>query len=91
MIRVVRVAGEGFNLDNREQEPKAIVVSNGQDELSIPVDDDIINAILHMAFHGPEQTKAEVTELHPEEEQPVVPPDDEENEYSDPKSGTMSI
>lgn len=88
MIRVVRITGEGFNLENGEQEPKALVLSNGENEVSIPVDDEAVNAVLHLMYQSPEHTKADVVELHQEA---VVEADVEESEYRDPKSGTVSI
>jgi hypothetical protein len=91
MIRVVRITGEGFNLENGAQEPKAIVLSNGDKEISVPVDDDSINALLHLVYHSPENTKADVVELRQDAEVEEVDEEVVESAYRDPKSGTASI
>ncbi len=49
MIRVIRIAGESFDLESGKEMSKAIVLSNGHRELSVYVDDDIIQGLLQMS------------------------------------------
>lgn len=91
MIKVVRIAGEAFDLETGERASKALVLSNGMDEVHVPVRDDIINAVLHLAYKSrttPLQEKEAV-----EEEEPLAQPEliSERDEYGDPRSGTASI
>lgn len=91
MIRVVRIVGEAFDIETGQETSKAIVLSNGKDELHVPVRDDVINAILHMYWHAPEQTKA--AEPQPPPPEVVVEAMDEpiSGPFDDPRSGTASI
>lgn len=90
MIKVVRIAGEAFDLETGERASKALVLSNGTDEIHVPVRDDIINAVIHLAYKSPEQ---EVVEEAVEEEESLAQPEyiSEQDEYDDPRSGTASI
>lgn len=48
MIRVVRIAGEGYDLDTGEAHPKSLVLTNGYREVFLPVDDQAVHAVLEM-------------------------------------------
>lgn len=71
MIRVVRIAGESFDLENQEQLPKALILSNGKREFPLYVDDDTAKAVLEMMRESvlERPRKVEV----PSPEKPVIP------------------
>ena len=48
MIRVIRIVGESFDIDTKQETPKMIVLSNGHREVSVPVDDEAARAIVNM-------------------------------------------
>jgi len=48
MIRVVRIAGESYDLESGEELPKALVLSNGVREFSLHVDDMTAQAVVEM-------------------------------------------
>jgi hypothetical protein len=48
VIKVVRIAGESYDLETGSELSKAIVLSNGAREISIHVDDNIIGEIVQM-------------------------------------------
>lgn len=52
MIRVVRIAGESFDLETKKELPKSLVLSNGTRELSVYVDDDTAAEVLKMMLEG---------------------------------------
>jgi hypothetical protein len=92
MIRVVRIAGEAFDIETGAKSSKALVLSNGVNEVHVPVRDDIINAVLHLVYHAPENTK-EGDPMPPPPEVIVQPPPEDRSQsaYDDPRSGTASI
>ena len=105
MIRVVRIVGEAFDIETGQCSSKALVLSNGENEVHVPVRDDVINAILHLVDHSPENTKAG-DPMHPPPEVVVDAPEscapdayDRRQGHSlrtpgvfdDPRSGTASI
>ena len=105
MIRVVRIAGEAFDIETGVKTSKALVLSNGTNEVHVPVRDDIINAVLHLVYHSPENTKEgdpmppppEVVVEAPEDpmaaafDEPMGPNLRTPGVYDDPRSGTASI
>jgi len=48
MIKVTRIAGESFDLENRHEMPKALILSNGKREFALYVDDETAGAVLEM-------------------------------------------
>lgn len=91
MIQVVRIAGEAFDIKTGAKTSKALVLSNGTDEVHVPARDDVINAVLHLVYHSLENTKAE-DPVPPPPEVVVGPPEDRTHDgYADPRSGTASI
>lgn len=48
MIRVIRIAGESFDLVSGEQLPKALILSNGVREYPLYVDDETAHFVLQM-------------------------------------------
>lgn len=48
MIKIVRIAGESFDLETQQEMPKALILSNGERELSLYVDDDVAKEIIEM-------------------------------------------
>ncbi len=105
MIRVVRIAGEAFDIETGTKTSKALVLSNGENEVHVPVRDDVINAVLHLVYHSPENTKEgdtippppEVVVEVPEDrmsaafDEPMGPSLRTPSIYDDPRSGTSSI
>jgi len=91
MIRVVRIAGEAFDIETGERASKAIVLSNGQDEVHVPAGDDVINAVLHLYWSAPEMTKAEEPLEAPKVVVEAMQDDGSNRPYDDPRSGTASI
>lgn len=53
MITVIRVTGESYDLETGTQIPKAIVISNGVQELSILVDDDTARKVIGLMMDQP--------------------------------------
>lgn len=49
MIRVVRIAGESYDLETGATRPKEVVLSNGHREVGLPVDDEKVQDLLMMA------------------------------------------
>lgn len=62
MIRVVRLAGESFDLETGAQLPKALILSNGMREFSLHVDDETAMAVVQMM--------AELEALHRKKAEP---------------------
>jgi len=58
MIRVVRVAGESYDLETGDAIPKALVLSNGVREFPIYVDDDTAMAVIAMMAEAQETRNA---------------------------------
>jgi hypothetical protein len=87
MIQVVRIAGESFDIETGKQVSKALVLSNGADEVHVPVREDVIKAVLHLYWHAPERTKAPEPEVIVDT--PVV--EDVRDGTYDPRSGTASV
>jgi hypothetical protein len=52
MIRVVRLAGESYDLETGDQLPKALILSNGVREFSLHVDDETARAVVEMMAEG---------------------------------------
>jgi hypothetical protein len=60
MIQVVRITGEDYDLNTGEAHPKSLVLSNGYREMYLPVDDNIVRAILQLAVENqPEDAPVE--------------------------------
>jgi hypothetical protein len=53
VIKVVRIAGESYDLETGAEMPKALVLSNGVREVSIHVDDSVINEVVQMMQESP--------------------------------------
>jgi len=71
MIRVVRIAGEIFDLETKKSTPKALVLSNGIRELSIHIEDDTAVAVIALMKEAEllsrmRETKAPDVEVNPE-------------------------
>lgn len=74
MIRVVRIAGESFDLETKREMPKALILSNGMREYALYVDDDTATAVLGMMLDGPKQNVSMSTKVpEPTIERPVIP------------------
>lgn len=52
MIRVVRIAGESYDLETGSEFPKALILSNGIREFALHVDDETIKAVVEMMAEG---------------------------------------
>lgn len=91
MISVVRIVGEAFDIETGQYASKALVLSNGENEVHVPVRDDVVNAVLHLVDHSPENTKA--GDPMPPPPEVVMEPAEAPapNAYDDPRSGTASI
>jgi hypothetical protein len=64
MIRVVRIAGESYDLETGATRSKELVLSNGYREVSLPVEDEAIQAVLLMMaeIRGETQLREEAPE-----------------------------
>lgn len=65
MIRVTKVLGESFDLETKEETPKALILSNGIREFQLYIDDATAMAIIAMIQEEKERLSA------PLEEEPV--------------------
>jgi hypothetical protein len=63
MIRVTRIAGESFDLENRREMPKALILTNGKREFSLYVDDETAAAVLEMMRDSPTQNVSMSTKV----------------------------
>jgi hypothetical protein len=62
MITVSRISGESFDLSSGKELPKSLALTNGQREILVVVDDEIIREVIQMEMesrHFPEKTLAE--------------------------------
>ena len=59
MIKVVRIAGESFDLENQREMPKALILSNGEREYSLYVSDEDAKAVLEMMLELTPMVKLE--------------------------------
>jgi hypothetical protein len=71
MIKVVRIAGESFDLENQHEMPKALILSNGAEEFSVYVDDETAAAVLKLMLAGAHPNVSMSTKPAPE--RPVAP------------------
>ncbi len=62
MIRIVRLAGESYDLETGTQLPKALILSNGVREFALHVDDDTAMAVVHMMAEGQQALDEAVAE-----------------------------
>ena len=98
MIVVARIVGEGIDLASGSETPKSLVLSNGQREITLQVDDETIQEVIRMAsesgaiaMSAPPYPEPTVVPPHVEvphiEEPALAPPamslDDEEDVTSD--------
>lgn len=52
MIKVTRIAGESFDLETKEELPKALILFNGKREYPIYVDDETARAVVEMMMES---------------------------------------
>ncbi len=105
MIIVTKIVGESFDLQTGGEIPSAIVLSNGTDEVHVPVEEDVLKQVVRL-FAGSSRMAAPMPLRQPEPQDPVplatIEGDDEEPsqpswdeepgaEYEDPATGTESI
>lgn len=93
-VTVSRIMGESFDLLTGDTIPKAVVLSNGADEIPIYVDDETALAILAMAHSGvqqelPLEAKPKKRQKKPKEEQRLAVVDELEA-YRDASTGAPS-
>lgn len=106
MIRVTRVIGETYDLETGRESGKLLVLTNGQDEVSIPISDEDLMAVIGLVQKGdephpedravPEQYQEYVEQSMARQDTPPMPDDDEPgelhgDEYDDMLTGTASI
>jgi hypothetical protein len=100
---VKRILGESFDLESGAKIPKALVISNGTDELNIPIDDDTAMAVVRLMVGD---TASKVVERQPHNQglfaDPPTPTFEttaavpvlngtNNGSYDDPDSGVASI
>ena len=71
MIKVVRIAGESFDLESRKEMPKSLILSNGKREFSLYVDDVTAAVVLEMMRDSDVQP-APASPQVPSPERPVM-------------------
>lgn len=95
MIFVKRITGESFDFQTGTEIPKMLVLSNGIDEVSVPVDnDDALKVVrLMMASETSREThEAAIGPLAgPRATPPASPAPRANNDYADPDTGAASI
>jgi hypothetical protein len=75
MIKVTRIAGESYNLETRQEMPKALILSNGKREFAVYVGDDVAEAVLEMMLDSEAPARAGKPRVEePTLERPVMPP-----------------
>lgn len=62
MIRVIRIAGESYDLETGEELPKALILSNGLREFALHVDDDTAHAVVQMMAESQEARSQKTVE-----------------------------
>jgi len=53
MIKVTRIAGESFDLETKQELPKALILSNGKREYTIYIDDETAKAVVELMMESP--------------------------------------
>jgi hypothetical protein len=94
MIKVVRIAGESFDLETRQGTPKSLVLSNGTRELSIPVGDKVALEVLAMMtgpMSAPLASPEDNFQVEALQEDAPRDVDDLGDEYNDPATGAGSL
>jgi hypothetical protein len=67
MIKVVRITGEGFDIESSKSVGPQLVISNGTSEVTIPIDDAILSKVIQLiAVKAPEAEKVVEPEINPE-------------------------
>lgn len=62
MIRVIRIAGESYDLETGEELPKALILSNGLREFALHVDDETAHAVVQMMAESQEARSQKTVE-----------------------------
>lgn len=79
MIKVTRIAGESFDLETKQEMPKALILSNGKREYAIYVDDETAKAVVELMMESlparavPKNGGSSSTNTRPTPERPVIP------------------
>jgi hypothetical protein len=77
MIRVVRIAGESFDLETKKEMPKALILSNGAREFALYVDDESAREVLQMMLETTPEAQLRKAEepraAAPSPSRPIIP------------------
>lgn len=52
MITVAKIVGESIDLRTGEEVPKSLVLTNGKQEISFPISDEVVMAIVRLMVEG---------------------------------------